>query len=1436
MRRASRDAIIAVCFGVLSFVLAFGQRPGLASSDTKIDLHVDPTAFLSRVASLWNPSIDLGAVHSVQYSGYLWPMGSFFAGLQQLGVGSWVSERLWLGVLYALSAWGVLRLMDLLAGRPRGIGHVVAAAFYVLNPYTVVFTGRTSVALIGYAALPWLLIVVRHGVRGARRWRDARGWWWAAAFALILTSLSGGINAAVVGWMLVGPLVLALYEPIVGSVRLRDSLRFLVQVGVLGALASLWWIVPLLLGSRYGIDFLQFTEKPFTIWAANGAGEVLRLMAYWTSYIGVGFHGVNHPYFTESGTLLFNPLTVAASLLLPALGVAAFGVTRRWRYAPFLLLVLLVGAAIEVAGFPNGTPIRGLMELLYEKVLVLRFMRTTQKAAPLVAIGEAGLLGFGATYAWTLLRSRPPSRGRRAAAVLGPAALAALIALAALSLVRGTAVEKQLTWKRIPSAWTQAGHDLDRTLAPNSRAVILPGQVFAHYRWGGTVDAILPRLTRRPVAVRYETPYSDPHAYDLLYTLDDLVQQDRLYPGELRPLLGLMGAGAVITGSDDDIGRSGAVDPETAASVLDRQGLGRPAKAYGPVRRFPAPAMELGPSGELPQVRRYDLPVTRGLVHVDTMGSPTVVDGGAAGVAGLAALGGLPRRAPLLYAGDLSGAELRRTAAAGADVVVTDSNRRQRFLPEFTGQNLGRVLAGDEPIDKNWAVVNPFENRGTDAQTVTALQGARYIRAPEQGGLLVFPEHAPVNAFDGDPSTVWAANRYLPPRDRWIEIGFERPRDVPYVDLERVEDRFGLVTQVNVGGVTARVGPGVTRVPVHLRHVSALRVTITHVVQPPGNLRGSGGFREIRIPGLHVRDTLRTPILASRALAGAGLRRSSLSYVFQRTTGDAPLERDRVTGSPLLELAANRTDPERALTRVFATPAARTYRARAWVQPAVDAPDDVLDRAAGWRGGARYTSSDRFHDRAAFRASSAFDASAGTAWIGTWIPRSAPPPWVQVALPRPLVVRSLTLVPSALLIRRPTRVRISFPGGRTPVLTPGPGGVVTLPRPVRTRALRLTVLAARFVPGLPARERMIRAVGVASLRVPGLPPARIPQSGPLRAPCGSAAFTVAGRRVLLRPRGTVAELNAGRPLRAVSCGPPVRIGRGIQLARAARGPFTIDLLDLRSPAPEAAPRPAGGGVVTAPGQLGNASLHGARVALRGPSWLVLGQSFSRGWRASCDGRSLGAPRPIDVFANGWRAPAGCRAVSFDFAPQRIATVSYAVAALACLLLATFLVAGYARAGRRRRRPARPRLLPDLQTPAMSLPRALGVALVGTLPLAFLFAARTGILIFPALTLILWKGVRPRTLSFVAAGLIGVAVPLLYLIEGPVNRGGYNFEYSLQTIWGHWTAVAALVLLAVVCGRALAGARETAPPAVAPPPAPVPPPAPAPEPPVGSRRS
>jgi hypothetical protein len=250
VRTPARDRAVVLGLAALAFALALAQRPGVASSDTKIDLHVDPVRFLAGVASAWSPTEDLGHVQGGQYGGYLFPMGPFFALGRLLGLGPWLVDRLWLGALLAVAAWGTVRLLDALLGRPRALAHLVAGLLVVLNPYVVVIGARTSVTLLGYAALPWLLLCVHRGVRAPR------SWWWPAAFAIALTCTGGGVNAAVTAWLLLGPLLLCAYERWAGGVPGRALLGFGLRAAALSSLASVWWAVPLLVQNRYGVNFL----------------------------------------------------------------------------------------------------------------------------------------------------------------------------------------------------------------------------------------------------------------------------------------------------------------------------------------------------------------------------------------------------------------------------------------------------------------------------------------------------------------------------------------------------------------------------------------------------------------------------------------------------------------------------------------------------------------------------------------------------------------------------------------------------------------------------------------------------------------------------------------------------------------------------------------------------------------------------------------------------------------------------------------------------------------------------------------------------------------------------------------------------------------------------------------------------------------------------
>src|SRR6185312_10659652 len=132
----------------------------------------------------------------------------------------------------------------------------------------------------------------------------------------------------------------------------------------------------------------------------------------------------------------------------------------------------------------------------------------------------------------------------------------------------------------------------------------------------------------------------DRRSSELQWTVDDLIGQERLRPGQLAPLLDLMGVGDLVVAADGDRSRSG----EAPAGDVARE-LGRlpGAIAYGPAVRAAPDASTI----PVPAVRR--VPVrTGGLVRVLPRAPLTVVDGGGGALAGMAAYGSLDPGRPIV--------------------------------------------------------------------------------------------------------------------------------------------------------------------------------------------------------------------------------------------------------------------------------------------------------------------------------------------------------------------------------------------------------------------------------------------------------------------------------------------------------------------------------------------------------------------------------------------------------------------------------------------------------------------------------------------------------------------------------------------------------------------------------------------------------------------
>ena len=191
-----RAALGYLGLALLAYVPVLRTCPGKVAADTKQYLYLDPGRLLDRAVTMWDPNIGMGTV-THQNIGYLFPMGPYYWVLDRLGVPDWVAQRLWLGSFLFAAGAGVLYLLRTFG--LRGPGVVVAALAYMLTPYMLDYAARISVLLMPWAALPWMIGLMRKALRDG-------GWRYPALFALVV-QVVGGVNATALLFAGLGPVL-----------------------------------------------------------------------------------------------------------------------------------------------------------------------------------------------------------------------------------------------------------------------------------------------------------------------------------------------------------------------------------------------------------------------------------------------------------------------------------------------------------------------------------------------------------------------------------------------------------------------------------------------------------------------------------------------------------------------------------------------------------------------------------------------------------------------------------------------------------------------------------------------------------------------------------------------------------------------------------------------------------------------------------------------------------------------------------------------------------------------------------------------------------------------------------------------------------------------------------------------------------------------------
>ena len=748
--------------------------------------------------------------------------------------------------------------------------------------------------------------------------------------------------------------------------------------------------------------------------------------------------------------------------------------------------------------------------------------------------------------------------------------------------------------------------------------------------------------------------------------------------------------------------------------------------------------------------------------------------------------------------------------------MLTDTNRRRSTAAGRLGGSQGPLLpAGTDP----GATRTLFD---PDRQTVLEVAGGS-VSATDVGSVFgPVASGAPENAVDGDPDTGWLFGDFGRAVGQSLTVRFDQPKLVPRVTVRvRTADAQRIArVRIEVGGISAD------------RAVDASGAAVLEL--PPAHGRGlgedhgAGGDRQRVQPRRHSGgpDPRRPPGPGGPDPADHGRPRAGLDpaglAALERTPVDMVLSRVRGT-------APAADDEETGLERDLAAPVSRNYRLSGTVPgrpPVVRAGPGRARRCV--RAGAGNSSSRAF-GLPTVRASQAVDGRTDTAWapagpvVGQSLTIRAPARRVDSV--------SLTLTgpdrPESL--DRITRVRISLDGGPGIDADVGPR-TTRIPVPAQVASsVRITVLAT--LTGNPAGAVRIAEVGFGG--------ATMPFSGGRSARACVPVATLDGAPVLMRPAQPILSAD---PVRWVGCG-PLPVSAGEHRLRPVPG-WAADELVPAGPAGAAGRAPAGPPVRVEEGRGPRFTAHVTGATQ--PYFLVTGQAFDPHWRATLDGRDLGAPIALDGYAAGWRVDApGDHTISVRYTGQTgtdAAVVASGVVALGSALLVALRPAGApgplpggpsgpggatavgdARDRRRpwhrrHRRPEPPGGLGRLvglsglsgpggrRGPPRRWPRApAGVRSSVSWTAAVLLAWALGgsWLAGPAALLAAWHLIRPPRPGWLIAAAVAVlaAVPVVWLILRPDTGGRITAAIVLGDPWPGRLAALGLLFLTVGVLRA-----------------------------------
>ncbi len=1214
---------------VLLLVGSILQQPGRTTFDTKFDLTENPGGLLGRSLHLWNPEASFGELQNQAY-GYLFPQGLWFLGADALHVPDWVAQRLWSALLLIVAFEGtrlLARALDL--GR---VPAVVAGLAYALAPRLLGAAGVLSGEILPSVWLPWSVLPLLLVVRG--RWSPRAGGL-AAGVAVLMMS---GVNAVGTLAMLPAGLVVVL-----AHLRVPVGKRLLGWWCLGVALASAWWLVPLLLLGRYSPPFLDFIETSVATTSSTGWANSVRGTDHWLAWATLG----DRAWWPGAHEVASTPLLIAVGALVSALGLLGLCHPRMPLRGP-LLVIALLGLVCLTAGSAatGGSLVDPWVRDLLDGPLAP--LRNVHKVDPLVrlplALGLGHLVGRLAPAA-----HRHLSRRRAVDVVLVrrtvAAGVATLVLVGAAPLFNGHL--RMAGWDRVPHAWDDAAAWLADE--PGSRALVVPGSGFGMQSWGWTIDEPLQALAAAPWVTRSQVPLVPGPTARILDAIERRLAGGRGSPG-LAAFLARAGVTHVVLRRDLDVVNADTVPVARVEAAL----AGSP--GINSVASFGST-----PWGQA-MVEVYALELSASRVSVVPTTSVRELNGSPGDLLNAADAGLLDGDDPVVVTGD---------PARPAPLVGDGQVRVERQFGRVHDA-LGEAMAADAEFRDDRPHSDFPGVEGVEATVADAPGGVRISASTSAGHADVIgpvrPELGPAAAYDGSALSGWRSASFTTPVGQRLTVhapgGLAAGVALVRFDLDEALVR---VTRVSVdigdGPRTFEVpSTGVLAVPLERSGVTELAVEVLDVTDGDPVI-GTVGVTELELPGAQPGRTRlvpgQLPADGDLVLQAQPTRRACV---------------DNGSGAVCDSTVARPGEEHGTLDRTFTVHSTGEWRLSGTVV-AVPGPASAA-LLAPLDGKAHVVADHVLADDPAVAGQFAFDGDPRTAWLSRPEDTSATLTWTWPATKRRTIDRIRVSAPHQSAARPLRAVLKSDAGTRTVDLN----SLGTF-APLRVDG-GVSIVFQRDPDGPGASLPM----GVAEVTLDGLDSLRhAPDRGARTgASCGLGPDVVVDGEVhRTRVDGTIADLLRGSTLRWRACGPGVDLTAGEHRIRVDSTlqfePVTLGLLARHRPLVDRDRR-------SLTIERWGATRRDFRVGPGVESVLRVAENLNPGWQATLDGEPLDTVA-LDGWQQGYVVPAGDGGrVRLEFAPDPV----YRAGLLGGLLFAVLLVvAAAASRWRERRHPGTP---------------------------------------------------------------------------------------------------------------------------------------------------